>query len=260
MCRGVERAGFGGAAATARRRRRGNARRDPRLARGHAALDRVTGPDGSPVEAEWAALADGTAIVEMARASGLALVARNDALSATTYGTGELIAAAIAHGCRRVIVGVGGSATTDGGLGALDALGWTLHGVAVEVACDVTTTFLDAPAIFGPQKGASPADIEAARGAPARPRAAIRRALRRQTSWRCPGRVQRAASPAASRRSAPASSTGSMSLPMRPASRPRSRRARRDHGRGQGRCLDADGQGRWRACSTRRGLPAGRQP
>jgi glycerate kinase len=111
------------------------------------------------VEAEWAALADGTAIVEMAGASGLALVARNDALSATTYGTGELIAAAIAHGCRRVIVGVGGSATTDGGLGALDALGWTLHGVAVEVACDVTTTFLDAPAIFGPQKGASPADI-----------------------------------------------------------------------------------------------------
>ena len=110
--------------------------------------------------AEWAALADGTAIVEMARASGLALVGRNDPLAATTYGTGELIAAAIAHGCRRVIVGVGGSATTDGGLGALDALGWTLHGVEVEVACDVTTTFLDAPAIFGPQKGASPADVE----------------------------------------------------------------------------------------------------
>ena len=96
----------------------------------------------------------------MARASGLALVGRNDPLTATTYGTGELIAAAIAHGCRRVIVGVGGSATTDGGLGALDALGWTLHGADVEVACDVTTTFLDAPAIFGPQKGASPADVE----------------------------------------------------------------------------------------------------
>ena len=119
----------------------------------------VTGPDGSSVMAEWAALADGTAVVEMARASGLALVARNDVLTATTYGTGELIAAAIAHGCRRVIVGVGGSATTDGGLGALDALGWSLHGVAVDVACDVTTTFLDAPAIFGPQKSASSADI-----------------------------------------------------------------------------------------------------
>ncbi len=121
----------------------------------------VTGPDGSPLEAEWAALVDGTAIVEMARASGLALVERNDPLAATTYGTGELIAAAIAHGCRRVIVGVGGSATTDGGLGALDALGWTLQGVEVEVACDVRTMFLDAPAIFGPQKGASPADVAA---------------------------------------------------------------------------------------------------
>ena len=159
MCLGVERAGFealplpladGGEGTLA-------AILGSREGTPHSA--RVTGPDGSPVKAEWAALADGTAIVEMARASGLALVARNDALSATTYGTGELIAAAIAHGCRRVIVGVGGSAATDGGLGALDALGWTLHGVAVEVACDVTTTFLDAPAIFGPQKGASPADI-----------------------------------------------------------------------------------------------------
>ena len=91
----------------------------------------------------------------MARASGLALVAGNDPLTATTYGTGELIAAAIDHGCRSVIVGVGGSATVDGGLGALDALGWSLRGAEVVVACDVTTAFLDAPALFGPQKGAS---------------------------------------------------------------------------------------------------------
>ena len=127
---------------------------------------------GGPVDAVWAELSDGTAIVEMARASGLALVARNDALAATTFGTGELIAAAIDHGCHRVIVGVGGSATTDGGIGALDALGWSLRGIDVEVACDVTTTFLDAPAIFGPQKGASPSDVavleERLRGAAAR--------------------------------------------------------------------------------------------
>ena len=122
MCRGVERAGFA-------------ARALPLADGGEGTLDallgslpgtrrrrRVTGPDGLPVEAEWAALDDGTAVVEMARASGLALVERNDPLTATTYGTGELIAAALDHGCRRVIVGVGGSATVDGGLGALDAL------------------------------------------------------------------------------------------------------------------------------------------
>ncbi len=120
---------------------------------------RVTGPAGTPVEAEWAELDDGTAVVEMARASGLALVDANDPLTATTYGTGELIAAAIAAGCRKVIVGVGGSATVDGGLGALDALGWSLRGADVVVACDVTTDFLDAPAVFGPQKGATPADV-----------------------------------------------------------------------------------------------------
>ena len=121
----------------------------------------VAGPDGATVEAAWAALADGSGVVEMARASGLALLAYNDPLTATTYGTGELIAAAIGHGCRRVIVGVGGSATVDGGLGALEALGWSLGGAEIVVACDVTTPFLDAPALFGPQKGASPADVRA---------------------------------------------------------------------------------------------------
>jgi glycerate kinase len=119
----------------------------------------VTGPDGAPVAAEWAALGNGTAVVEMARASGLALVDRNDPLTATTYGTGELIAAALDQGCRRVIVGVGGSATVDGGVGALDALGWSLRDAEVLVACDVMTLFLDAPALFGPQKGASAAEI-----------------------------------------------------------------------------------------------------
>jgi glycerate 2-kinase len=121
---------------------------------------RVTGPLGDPVEAQWALLPDGTAIVEMARASGLALVdGRNDPLRASTRGTGELIGAALRSGARQVVVGVGGSATTDGGLGAVDALGWSLAGHDVTVACDVTTTFLDAATVYGPQKGATPAQV-----------------------------------------------------------------------------------------------------
>lgn len=159
MCRGVERAGHEARALPLADGGEGTLLAILGSRGGSLHSTRVTGPDGATVDAEWAALEDGTAVVEMARASGLGLVARNDPLTATTFGTGELIAAAIAHGCRRVIVGVGGSATTDGGLGALDALGWSLHGVDVEVARDVTTTFLDAPAVFGPQKGASPADI-----------------------------------------------------------------------------------------------------
>ncbi len=121
----------------------------------------VTGPLGDPVEAEWAILGDGTAIVEMARASGHGLVAveRRDPLGASTRGTGELIAAAIRAGASRVIVGVGGSSTTDGGLAAVQALDWSLGAVPVTVACDVRTEFLDAATIFGPQKGASPAQV-----------------------------------------------------------------------------------------------------
>jgi glycerate kinase len=120
---------------------------------------RVTGPLGDPVDATWAMLADGTAIVEMAQASGLALVGvRNDALRATTRGTGELIAAAGRAGAKRVLVCVGGSATTDGGLGAVDALGWALP-VETTVACDVSTTFLDAARVYGPQKHATDAQI-----------------------------------------------------------------------------------------------------
>jgi glycerate kinase len=120
---------------------------------------RVTGPLGSPVDAEWGLTGD-TAVVEMARASGLALVdGANDPLPATTYGTGELVRAAIDAGASRVIVAVGGSATTDGGLGALDALGFDLAGASVDVACDVTTAFRDAPRVYGPQKGAGPDDV-----------------------------------------------------------------------------------------------------
>lgn len=121
---------------------------------------RVTGPLGETVAAEWALLPDGTAVIEMARASGLALVAgRNDPLRASTRGTGELIAVALRGGARRVVVGVGGSATTDGGLAAVEALGWSLAGADVTVACDVTTPFLDAAAVYSPQKGASAAQV-----------------------------------------------------------------------------------------------------
>jgi len=120
----------------------------------------VTGPLGDPVDAEWGMLPGGTAVVEVARASGLGLVRRNDPLRASTRGTGELIAVALRGGARSVLVAAGGSATTDGGLGALDALGWSFGSVPVVVACDVSTRFLDAARVFAPQKGASDAQVQ----------------------------------------------------------------------------------------------------
>ncbi len=121
---------------------------------------RVTGPLGDPVDAEWAVLPDGTAVVEMSKASGLGLVRdHNDPLRASTRGTGELIAAAARSGARKILVAVGGSATTDGGLAAAEALGWSLAGLDVTVACDVTTRFADAARVYGPQKGATAAQV-----------------------------------------------------------------------------------------------------
>jgi glycerate kinase len=128
-------------------------------------VTRVTGPDGTPVDAEWG-LGDGTAVVEMARASGLTLAggpSHNDPVRATTRGTGELLVAA----ARRVgpggtvVVGLGGSATTDGGRGAWEAVreAGGLGGATLVGACDVDTTFVDAAAVFGPQKGAGPAEV-----------------------------------------------------------------------------------------------------
>ena len=120
---------------------------------------RITGPLGEPVDAEWGLRGD-TAVIEMARASGLALVAgRNDPLRATTFGTGQLLRAALDAGIRRAIVAVGGSATVDGGLGALEALDFDLRGADVVVACDVTTPFAEAARVFGPQKGADAAAV-----------------------------------------------------------------------------------------------------
>jgi glycerate kinase len=121
---------------------------------------RVTGPLGQPVDAEWAVLPGGLALIEMSNASGRALVeGHNDPLRASTRGTGELIAVARREGFRRMIVAVGGSATTDGGLAAVEALGWSLQGIEVTVACDVTTGFIDAARVYGPQKGATGAQV-----------------------------------------------------------------------------------------------------
>ncbi|MEM9712926.1 MAG: glycerate kinase [Actinomycetota bacterium] len=124
----------------------------------------VTGPLGEPVEAAWR-MSKGVGVLEMARASGLLLAGGadgNDPIAATTAGTGELIADAVSAGVRRVLLGVGGSATTDGGLGAIRALEplARLRGVRIVVACDVRTRFVDAAPVFGPQKGASAAQVE----------------------------------------------------------------------------------------------------
>ena len=120
----------------------------------------VTGPLGDTVRASWRYAR--TAVIEMAQASGLALLDENDSMAATTSGTGELIAAAVDAGCKRIVIGVGGSATTDGGLGALRALEplTRLRGIELIVACDVRTTFVDAATVFAPQKGATPAQVE----------------------------------------------------------------------------------------------------
>ena len=152
----------------------------------------VTGPRREPVRAKFGLTGDGrTAVIEMAAASGLVLVPSNerDPLVATTRGTGELILAAIAAGGTRLIVGIGGSATNDGGAGLGQALGFRLldehdcdlkpgggnldklaridssgrstelDAVEVAVACDVTNPLcgpLGASAVYGPQKGADP--------------------------------------------------------------------------------------------------------
>jgi glycerate kinase len=130
----------------------------------------VTGPLGARVEAEWRMLdpkfgnEPQTAVVEMSRAAGRALLPRprhDDPVRATTAGVGQLLLAARAAGARRIVIGCGGSATTDGGLGAFEAVGSpaALRGIELVVACDVTTRFNDAAAVFGPQKGATAAQV-----------------------------------------------------------------------------------------------------
>lgn len=125
----------------------------------------VTGPLGTAVKAPWR-VHGYRAVVEMSRASGLVLAggaAGNDPMGATTRGTGELMVAAATAvgGDGTLVVGLGGSATTDGGWGAMEAIeeAGGLGGVALIGACDVETTFVEAATVFGPQKGATPQQV-----------------------------------------------------------------------------------------------------
>ena len=170
----------------------------------------VTGPLGAPVQAEYGLLADGTAVIEMASASGLHLVppGRRNPMLTTTYGTGELIKAALDAGARRLVIGIGGSASVDGGVGMAQALGGRFLDAndreiprgggglaAVEridlspldprigeaeilVACDVDNPLTGpqgAAPVYGPQKGATPAMVEQLSGSLARLARIIRR-------------------------------------------------------------------------------------
>jgi glycerate kinase len=121
----------------------------------------VSGPLEEPVEAEWRLEEDGTALIEAALACGLTLAGGpegNDPLRATSRGVGELVTAAVAEGARRIVVCVGGVASTDGGLGAVAALPAPLT-VPLDVACDVEARLLDAAEVFAPQKGATPEQV-----------------------------------------------------------------------------------------------------
>jgi glycerate kinase len=121
----------------------------------------VTGPLDRPVDAAWRLEEDGTALIEAAQACGLTLAGGpegNDPLRATSRGVGELIAAAAAEGAERIVVAVGGVASTDGGVGAAEAVPHPLH-AALDVACDVDARFLDAADVFAPQKGATPEQV-----------------------------------------------------------------------------------------------------
>jgi glycerate kinase len=117
---------------------------------------------GGPVTADWGVLPDGTAVVEAATSIGLALLGTaRDPVGASSAGLGAVVTAALDSQPRQLLVAVGGSATTDGGLGCLDAIGWDLRGVPTTVATDVTTTFVAAAATYAPQKGADAAQVAA---------------------------------------------------------------------------------------------------
>ena len=123
---------------------------------------RAADPLGREVECRFAMLANGTAVVDAAEASGLWRLAERerDPWAASTRGTGELIAAAALAGAATVLVAVGGTASTDGGTGALAALAESGGGLPRLVClCDVQTPFEDAARVFAPQKGAGPATV-----------------------------------------------------------------------------------------------------
>jgi glycerate 2-kinase len=111
---------------------------------------------GAPRTARWLVLPGGTAVVEAAAAVPLDPT-RLDALSASSRGFGELVAAALAAGATRLLLALGGTATMDAGAGFLEVVGELP--VPAQVACDVRATLLEAPRLFGPQKGAGPAEV-----------------------------------------------------------------------------------------------------
>ncbi|MCW2133060.1 glycerate kinase [Arthrobacter sp. VKM Ac-2550] len=124
----------------------------------------TVGPWRDPLRTSYALASDGTAVIGLAAASGITLPCSGErsALTADTYGTGLLMADAARRGATRIIVAAGGSATTDGGTGAVTAIEdhGGLHGAKVVVLSDVTTVFEDAAIVFGPQKGADPAQVQ----------------------------------------------------------------------------------------------------
>lgn len=133
---------------------------------GHLEWAEVSDPLGRPVKAAYGIAGD-LAIIESAAACGLTLLTKEERnpLITTTKGLGELILAAIDHGCRRFLVGLGGSATNDGGMGMISADGFLegARGLSFTVACDVDTPYIGAHGasrVFGPQKGASEEDVE----------------------------------------------------------------------------------------------------
>ncbi len=119
----------------------------------------VSDPLGRPVSARWLVLADGRAVVEAAAALGLPLLAvgERDPLRASSRGLGELVLAALRDGATGLVVGLGGSATVDGGAGVREVV--RELPVPTTVLCDVRTVLADAARIFGPQKGASAQDV-----------------------------------------------------------------------------------------------------
>lgn len=137
---------------------------------GELVYDSVSDPLGRPIQAGYG-IAGELAVIESAAACGLTLLSpkeRNPLLT-TTRGLGELILAAIGRGCRRFIIGLGGSATNDGGMGMISVPGLldSAAGKEFTVACDVDTPFIGsvgASRTFAPQKGASPADVEILEG------------------------------------------------------------------------------------------------
>lgn len=125
----------------------------------------VADPLGRPVTARWLVLPDGAAVVDSAEAVGLPLVGvdERDPLRATSRGLGELLLAIVAEQPREVLVGVGGTATVDGGAGMCEIVGSALRDARVRVLCDVRNPLLGergAARVFGPQKGADPEAVE----------------------------------------------------------------------------------------------------